>query len=141
MSEAPSTPRPLQNGLYAWSEGAPVPAALLGSLCPSCAKKAFPRRPQCPACGAAMQDQPLTGAGTIYSSTTVRVPSPVGLKPPYAYGLVDLDQGPRIHALFTGAAVENFVPGSRVELVFEGVRPGGDIVAHKFRPRAAGAAS
>lgn len=83
-----------------------------------------------------MVDTNLDRNGTIYAATIVRVPSPVGLRPPYAYGLVDLDGGgPRIHALFAGAPVEAFVPGLPVEVVFEALRDGENLVAYKFRPR------
>lgn len=147
MSDASKTaaltrPEPFQEGLLAWDPSLPTPTALIGSSCPHCGRRMFPRRPQCPGCGNATTDTSLHRDGTIYAATIVRVPSPVGLKPPYAYGLVDLnDGGPRIHALFTGAPVETFVPGLPVEVVFEDLCTGKNLIAYKFRPRIEGKSS
>ena len=113
--------------------------ALLTSHCTDCGRRFFPRRAECPACGPGSLEEAASGnRGTVYASTIVRVPSPAGLKPPYAYGYVDLTpDGPRVFALFTGAEVEAFSPGIEVELVLEAVtsnRDGQPVIGHKFRP-------
>ena len=112
---------------------------LLISHCTACDRRFFPRRAECPACGPDSLEETISGnRGTVYASTIVRVPSPAGLKPPYAYGYVDLlPEGPRVFALFTGAEAEAFAPGSEVELVLEKIisnREGQSVIGHKFRP-------
>jgi len=78
----------------------------------------------------------LDGHGRIYASTVVRVPSPVGLKPPYAYGYVDLDSVPlRVFGLFAKADAQGLQPGTPVRLVSEALystASGQAFVAYKF---------
>jgi uncharacterized OB-fold protein len=76
------------------------------------------------------------GDGRVYASTVVRVPSPVGLKPPYAYGYVDLDTVPlRVFGLFAKADAQGLQPGTPVRLVAEALysnAAGQAFVAYKF---------
>lgn len=96
-------------------------------------------RAQCPKCTetGSLAQVPISGRGTIYASTVVRVPSPVGLKPPYACGYVDLAEAKlRVFALFAGADVDHFKPGRQVEMVIEPLRTDakGDVLsAYKFK--------
>ncbi len=122
----------------------PVPdgekPALLASRCSSCGRQFFPRRLLCPHCfdEGTMEQTRLDTKGTIYCSTVVNVPSPVGIKPPYAYGYVNIAASDiRVFSLFTGAPAETFRPGQQVELVLEPVavnKKGQQVVGYKFKP-------
>jgi hypothetical protein len=71
----------------------------------------FPR-PYCLACGSEDLNWNLVrGTGTVYSSTTVHMPIRDELEPPYAVGIVELDEGPRLLAGLSGLDV---VIGDRV---------------------------
>jgi uncharacterized OB-fold protein len=135
--------RPFMPGLFEAGAGEER-AVLLASRCVRCDRHFFPARATCSACGPAGEivAVKLDGAGTIYSSTVSRVPSPTGLKPPYAYGYVDLSGAPlRVFALFTGAEPDGFRPGAPVEMVVEPLRTDKDgavVLAHKFRLSGAG---
>jgi uncharacterized protein len=50
---------------------------------------------RCPRCFGEMHETAFAPAGTVWSFTTVLVPSPTR-KPPYRIAYVDLDDGPRI---------------------------------------------
>ena len=130
----------IEPGLFTY----PVPegqkAALLGSRCTKCGKAFFPRRALCPDCfdEEALEDIRLGTRGVIYTSTVVRVPSPVGIKPPYAYGYVDISANNiRIFAPLTGADPDSFTPGQEVELVLEPItvnKQGQQVIGYKFKP-------
>lgn len=138
--EAPAAPVVVAEGLFTFPPTRDEPPALLASRCEVCGASFFPRRSQCPRCadGGRLVDSTLGCRGTIYACTVVRVPSPVGIEPPYAYGYVDIPKdGVRVFALFTGASPESFAPGQEVELVLEPVRrddQGRDVIGYKFRP-------
>ena len=115
-------------------------AQLITSSCATCGRDFFPARSYCIQCGEGGQiaERRIRGEGVIYASTIARVPSPVGLKPPYAYGYVNLDAAKlRVFALFTSIAPEQLRPGTRVEMVTAPLRKdsdGNELVAYKFRP-------
>jgi uncharacterized OB-fold protein len=114
--------------------------ALLANRCMNCGKAFFPRRPLCPYCfeKGKMEEIRLDRRGIIYASTVVRIPSPVGIKAPYAYGYVDIPaNGVRVFALFTGDDPHSFTPGREVELVLEPLeidRQGHKVIGYKFKP-------
>ena len=85
-----------------------------------------------------MADRELSGRGRVYASTVVRIPTPVGIAAPYAYGYVDLDDTPvRVFGLFTGADPEWFTPGRAVRPVVDIIRrddQGREVIGYKFRP-------
>jgi len=63
---------------------------LKGSRCPDCDKTFFPPRGRCPAClKSDLIPTPLSTRGTLYSYTTVNIPSK-NFKPPYTVGYVEL---------------------------------------------------
>jgi len=63
---------------------------LKGCKCTDCGKMFFPPRDRCPAClKSEMTPSPLNATGTIYSYTTVHIPSK-NFKPPYTVGYVEL---------------------------------------------------
>jgi uncharacterized OB-fold protein len=130
----------VQPGIFRYPLAGGERPALLGSKCTKCGKSFFPERVLCPDCfdEGVMESFPLDTKGVIYASTVVRVPSPVGIRPPYAYGYVDIPANHiRIFAPFTGAAPDSFAPGQEVELVLEPVsanRLGQKLIGYKFKP-------
>jgi uncharacterized OB-fold protein len=98
------------------------PLALLASSCAKCARKAFPPRDVCPACGSISEAEPvrLGTEGRVYSFTVVRQ-APAGLETPYVLGYVDLpDDDVRVLARIEGLPPEHVDIGLPVRL---GVRP------------------
>jgi uncharacterized OB-fold protein len=130
----------VEPGLFNYPLDAGEKPALLASQCKGCGKTFFPKRFLCPDCfdPDKMGEVKLDTRGIIYSSTVVSIPSPVGIKPPYAYGYVDIPaNGIRVFALFTGADPRSFRPGQEVELVLEQVmvnKQGEKIIGYKFKP-------
>jgi uncharacterized OB-fold protein len=130
---------PVQPGLFEY----PVPdgqvPALLANRCTKCGKSFFPKRTLCPYCcdKGIMEDITLDRQGIIYASTVIYIPSPVGIKAPYAYGYVEIPANQvRIFALFTGDDPFSFTPGQEVELVLEPIRKdhqGKQIIGYKFK--------
>ncbi|NPT61540.1 hypothetical protein GNZ13_45190 [Paraburkholderia sp. 5N] len=113
-------------------------ARLRAGRCTSCGALSFPRRTVCVHCGPGHEIEVtvIEGGGTVYASTVVRVPSPVGLKAPYAYGYVDLNDVPlRVFGLFAQADAGGLTPGTPVRLVAENLcrdAAGRELVAYKF---------
>jgi uncharacterized OB-fold protein len=113
-------------------------ASLLGGRCAKCGAHSFPRRSICSHCGPGpdVETTKLDGHGRVYASTVVSVPSPVGLKPPYAYGYIDLDDAAlRVFGLFAKADALGLQPGTPVQLVAEPLyanAAGQPLVAYKF---------
>lgn len=132
----------VEPGLFEYPVPEGAKPALLGSCCTKCGRKFFPARVFCPDCfdEGTMEKARLNNKGTIYTSTVVRVPSPIGIKPPYAYGYVDLiADNVRVHALFTGTDLAVFAPGREVELVIEPFtvnKQGQQVIGYRFRPTA-----
>ncbi len=130
----------VQEGLFHYPVDAGQEPALLANRCTRCGKAFFPKRNLCPHCfeEGELEDIALNRRGVIYASTVVHVPSPVGIKAPYAYGYVEIPENRiRVYALFTGADPFTFKPGKEVELVVEPVREndkGQKVIGYKFRP-------
>jgi len=114
--------------------------ALLASRCRTCGATFFPKRVVCPSCfeQSVLDDINLDSQGTIYACTVVHVPSPAGIKAPYAYGYVNIfSDNIRVFALFTGGDPFSFHPGQAVELVLEMVKvdeQGRQVIGYKFKP-------
>ncbi len=88
---------------------------MIGRCVGGCERAHYYRRSICPLCfapGAVLEQ--ATGEGTIYTlSVTYR-----GTPEPLAIGYVELKEGPRILTNFTGAPLESFQIGQRVQLVW-----------------------
>jgi uncharacterized OB-fold protein len=122
----------------------PVPEgqkpALFGNRCTKCGRVFFPRRQICPDCfdEGTMEIKGLDSRAVIYSSTVVRIPSPAGLKPPYAYGYVDIPADRiRLHALLEGTDLASLAPGTEVKLVIAPIavnKQGQQVIGYKFKP-------
>lgn len=93
---------------------------LIGSRCRDCAAAAFPRRAVCLECGGEHEETNLTGRGVLHSFTVLSNP-PAGFEHAYAYGCVDLVEGPRILAALQG---DLFRIGQAVRAVAAPVRDG-----------------
>jgi len=68
---------------------------LVGAHCPTCGFSVAPATPRCPACGTATVARRVATVGTVWSATTVRVPT-VWAPAPSALAYVDVDDGPRL---------------------------------------------
>ena len=129
----------VEPGLFDYPVPEGTTPALFGSRCTKCGRTFFPKRILCPDCfdQGNMEIKRLNSRGIIYSSTVVRVPSPVGIKPPYAYGYVDIPgDNIRVYALFVGNDPASFAPGKEVELVIEPFavnKQGQRIIGYKFK--------
>jgi uncharacterized OB-fold protein len=137
--------KPKQPAIEGWFTLEDEAPHLIGTRCTACGSYFFPARADCPHCGEGgrIENRAVSGTGTIYASTVVHVPSPAGLRPPYAIGYVHLDAAPlRVFALFTSVDPRELVPGARVDMVIEPLRVSADgtpLVSHRFRPTAVGA--
>ena len=82
--------------------------------CADCRKFIFYPRVVCPHCGSARQDwvEP-TGAGSVYSCTTVRRKADEGGD--YNVSLIDLREGPRLMSRVEDIAPEKIAIGMAVE--------------------------
>ncbi|MGV0834398.1 Zn-ribbon domain-containing OB-fold protein [Mycolicibacterium thermoresistibile] len=122
MAAESVTERPDPRAQVQISDAGPV---IVGVRCRACRYPAAGPAPRCPVCHSAVEDATFVAAGTVWSSTVVRVPVP-GREPPVGLAYVDLDDGPRILVHLTGRA--NPVPvGSRVRVC--GHTPSGDVQA------------
>lgn len=72
---------------------------LVVQRCVACGHHQLYPRPFCLDCDArALEWTEVSGAGTVYSCVTVHLPVRDDVPPPYAVGLVELDEGPRLLA-------------------------------------------
>ena len=115
---------------------------LVVQRCRRCQACWFPPLPRCPEChGAEVDWQPVSGKGTVYSTTDVThsVHRVTDDWVPYRICLVDLDEGPRLVSnCRSQPQAAGLVPGARVEVFFEELAP--DLVLPQFRvARTAGA--
>lgn len=70
---------------------------LVVQRCGACGHHQFYPRPFCLACESRQVEwAEVSGQGTIYSITTVRVPVDPALPPPYQVAVIELAEGPRL---------------------------------------------
>jgi uncharacterized OB-fold protein len=75
---------------------------LVGSRCPECGHRSWPSRSVCSVCGSAVSGEcELSRTGRLLGYTRVSVPRP-GIPAPYVIGLIELDDGVRLHAHVRG---------------------------------------
>lgn len=112
---------------------------LMGNRCRKCGRVFFPKRAFCRFCHEKepMEDITLGSRGTVYASTVVHIDSPTGVKAPYAFGYVDVqDNDYRVFALFAGEDPASFTPGTQVELVIGPVavnRQEKKVIGYRYR--------
>ena len=87
-----------------------------GRRCLSCGEVSAFTWPRCPACRGDVVPASFGPAGTVWSSTVVRIPVP-GRTSPYPLAYVDLDDGPRILAHVVDSGDTAAPVGGRVRLV------------------------
>jgi len=104
-----ATPTPTSQPFWA--------AAASGQLsyprCTSCGTWFSYLRPFCPIClEETLELEPVSGLGTVYSTTTVHRPASARFADvvPYSYALVDLDEGPRVVTMIVDCAPDEVVP-------------------------------
>jgi uncharacterized OB-fold protein len=99
--------------------------------CGACGTLQHYPRPWCTTClseDLGWVDSP--GLGTLYSFTVIRRQVHPAFAPlvPYVYGLVDLDEGPRLTTNVVGCAVDDVAIGMRLRARFEDVADGRTVV-------------
>lgn len=86
-----------------------------------------------------MEEIKLSGRGKLITYTVIYTPpSNFENQVPYAVGIVELDEGPRITSQIVDCDPEKLKIGMRVEAVFRKIQEDGDTGAiyygYKFRP-------
>jgi uncharacterized OB-fold protein len=96
----------------------------------------FPPAGICPRCWSAdFTWTPVSGRGEVFTFTVYRrayAPELVG-QLPYAVGIVELAEGPRLITNIVDCAPEDILVGMPVEVVFDDLADG--VTLHAFRPR------
>jgi uncharacterized protein len=114
---------------------------LEGNACTRCEALYFPPREICRACRCReLEPRALSGEGTLYSYTVVyQAPAGFDEQVPYAVGLVDLVDGPRLTAMLSDIDLDELRIGMPVEMVVRKLRDDGEKgtiqYGYKFRPR------
>lgn len=91
---------------------------LEGGRCPTCGTSHWPFRYACRNDATALERVVLSGRGSLYSWTTVRV-GPSGFDAPYALGFVVLEEGPRVLAKLPGASPGGLAVGAPYTVVVD----------------------
>jgi uncharacterized OB-fold protein len=105
--------------------------------CRRCGDRFFYPRAVCPRC---LSDEidwlPASGSGVVYSFTIIRQATTRGFEGdvPYAYAIIELEEGVRLQSNVVGCAPEDVRCGMAVEVVFDDVTP--EITLPRFRPAA-----
>lgn len=108
---------------------------LLMQRCTRCARLQFYPRSICRHCGATDLDwEEMAGTGTIYSYTVIHRAPFAAFKGdvPYAYAVVELDEGPRVVSTIETDDLDALAIGMRVTAVFDAVTD--EITLLRFRP-------
>lgn len=138
-TDKPPSPRPLplpdQDTAFFW-EGT-ARRTLLVLRCRSCKTWIHYPRPACRACGStALEPEPVSGRGTVYSYTVTHTRVP-GFEPPFAVALVELEEqrGLRMVSNLVDVAPEDVRIGMPVQVSFQPVAE--DVWLPVFRRRRA----
>ena len=103
-------------------------AVLLGSRCPACRLRFFPRRWECPVDGARLEPTELAREGELHVATYVHVPAYGTAQidaDGYGVGQIDLPGEVRIQAILIGDP-SSWTPGARMRSVHAPIGPPGD---------------
>lgn len=94
---------------------------LRSTRCPICGVFSFPPRNLCRGCWRRdLTWSPLPTRGTLYSFTRIHVvPAAFSAQAPYAIGIVDLDQGPRLMCRLVGDIDTGHLGGPMEMLVLQ----------------------
>jgi len=113
---------------------------LEGAACRACGQLFFPPREVCSRCRSEdLAPRTFSGRGTVYSHTVLhRGPESFDGGVPYAVGLVDLEEGPRVTAMITDVDPDRIEIGMAVEMVVRVTNTEGERgpinYSYKFRP-------
>ncbi|MFI6943947.1 bifunctional MaoC family dehydratase N-terminal/OB-fold nucleic acid binding domain-containing protein [Streptomyces sp. NPDC050418] len=106
---------------------------LLIQRCTACSVLRFPWLPGCNSCGSQDWDTvEASGEGTVYSYVVMHHPPFPAFDPPYAVGLIELDEGVRIIANVVGIPHDKVRIGMPVRLEF--LRADDELEVPVFRP-------
>jgi uncharacterized OB-fold protein len=115
---------------------------LEGSSCTSCGHIYFPPRELCKSCRSRGQIEAyrLRGEGTLLSYTVIyQAPEGFDSQIPYAVGLVELAEGPRLTAMLSDTNLDELQIGMPVEMVIRKINQEGESglinYGYKFRPK------
>lgn len=128
-------PRPESRRLTAPYWEAAKRHELVCQRCTQCSNWIFYPREQCPACFSTdLEWAPVTGGGRVFAFTIVNQPAHAAFEPdvPYAYAIVQLDEGLRIPTNIVGCPLDEIQVDMPVSVAFEEVSPDWTLV--KFRP-------
>ncbi|WP_148573828.1 Zn-ribbon domain-containing OB-fold protein [Nocardioides caldifontis] len=104
------------------------PTYLKGSVCRACGRAEFPRRAECPACGAESEPVDLEGPARLRVSSAVLAQPPGSkVQAPYGVGVAEFPQGLCVIGLLVGEPAA----GATVEVVVHEPYPGGRIFAFR----------
>ena len=109
---------------------------LRAQRCGACGHLRWPPSVLCPACLAEGGEWVrLSGRGTVWSFIVVHRPQHPAFfgDAPYNVAVVELEEGPRLHANVVECANEDLRVGLPVEVVFEKVND--EVTLPKYRPR------
>lgn len=113
---------------------------LEASECKKCNHISFPEKLSCPECGSKdFNTIKLSGKGKIMTHTIIRI-APDGFtdQAPYAIGIIELDEGPKIMSQITDCDPEELKTGDRLIFQFRRIREEGTtgviMYGYKFVP-------
>ena len=116
---------------------------LIGTRCTVCGRVYFPQREVCPYCRRSslgkMEKVKLSGKGTLITYSIIHTPpSQFEGQEPYAVGIVELDEGPRITSQIVDCDLDDIKIGMRVKAIFRKIQEDGYTGAiyygYKFKP-------
>ena len=108
---------------------------LLIQRCAQCGTLRHPPRPGCGTCGSLEWDTiRSTGRGTVYSYVIYHHPPLPGFEPPFAVGLIELEEGVRMLSNIVDMPLDEIEIGMPVEVTFVAVDP--ELTLPMFRRRA-----
>jgi hypothetical protein len=114
--------------------------ALVGVICDTCQRVAFPPRELCPDCRTpTTRPYRFSGRGEVYSySTVLQGPDGFADCAPYVVALVKLEEGPLVAAQLADVNRKELAIGMPVEMVTRRLREDGPkgivLYGYKFRP-------
>jgi uncharacterized OB-fold protein len=98
-----------------WRGGAAGELRIL--RCQACRRWLHPPLPMCPSCHSrAVQAEPVSGRGTVWSYTVNRYRWAPGIEPPYVLAEVELDEQPRLRLLTAIVDVDPDAEPSQVSI-------------------------
>jgi hypothetical protein len=134
-SVAKPLPRPESRSLTAPYWEAAKRHELVCQRCELCSNWIFYPREQCPTCfSTRLTWEAVSGRGRVFAFTIVNQPAHAGFEAdvPYAYAIVQLDEGVRMPTNIVGCPIEEIQVDMPVQVVFDDVSPDWTLV--KFRP-------